>query len=277
MFKYMRLFERVLEKLPFQSYLLRLISFVVKPLIGQNTFAHHQQREYSLLDIFNSLGFLAVIISLIILYDQSFNEFKVIIAFNPLFFVFSWVLNAIIFSVVSAGIFTSLRFWLNQKISLKGKLLSLTSKRINEEVERDFYNLLTHGFRCYAAFGLFLGIPFVKVVGSIFLEGQVVVADVLGAWYWQLYLLLTVIGGVIWLVFYPYVQYCKLGKNKFISTFIVFLVLVISLQPIKFLAIDYKDKLDGVVLCDLFKKSDFLKRIPKEFKEQATMDMCQAS
>jgi hypothetical protein len=40
------------------------------------------------------------------LYDRSFNEFKIVLAFNPLFIIISWITNALIFSIISSGLLT---------------------------------------------------------------------------------------------------------------------------------------------------------------------------
>ena len=273
--KYKLILERALEKIPFQSYILRLRFFICHPQIGLNTYAHHQQREYAFLDIFNGLALLTAIVSLIILYDRSFNEFKIIIALNPLFVVFSWVSNALVFSVVSAMSLTAVKFWLTSSVSFKDKVLSLVSKKINKQVELDFYNLLTHGLRCYAAFGLFLGLPSVKALGSIYLEGQSSLAEVWGSWYWQLYIIVTLVGGSVWLVFYPYVKYCQLTRSRLFNTVAVIAIVVASFEPLKWMPFDYSDKLmDSEVRCDLFKKGDFIKRIPMHLQNDAISKVC---
>ncbi|EIU6761677.1 hypothetical protein L5179_004554 [Vibrio parahaemolyticus] len=266
---------RALEKIPFQPYMLRLRFFIRHPQIGLNTYAHHQQREYAFLDIFNGLALLTAIVSLIILYDRSFNEFKIIIAFNPLFVVCSWVSNALVFSVVSAISLTTVKFWFAPSASFKDKVLSLVSTKINKQVELDFYNLLTHGLRCYAAFGLLLGLPFIKALGSIYLEGQLSLTEVWSSWYWQLYIMVTVVGGSAWLFFYPYVKYCKLTRSSIFNTVAVIAIVAASFEPLKWMPFDYTDKfMDREVLCELFKKGDFIKRIPMHLQSEAISKVC---
>ncbi|WP_282477558.1 hypothetical protein [Vibrio sp. ABG19] len=273
--KYSVMLGRAVDKIPFQSYMLRLWNFIRHPQIGLNTYIHHQQREYAFLDIFNGLALLAAIVSLIILYDRSFNEFKIILAFNPLFVVCSWVSNALVFSVVSAISLTMMKFWFGSSVSFKDKVLSLVSKKINKQVEVDFYNLLTHGFRCYAAFGLLLGLPFVKSLGSIYLEGQSSLSEILGSWYWQLYIVVILVGGTAWLFFYPYVKYCKLTRSCIFNTVVVIAIVAASFEPLKWMPFDYTDRfMDKEALCELFKKGDFIKRIPIHLQNDAISKVC---
>lgn len=272
--KYQNLVRIACEKIPFQSYLLRLGFFIRYPHLGRDSYAHQNQREYALLDIFNGLALLAVIVSLIVLYDRSFNEFKIIIAFNPLFIVFSWVSNALVYSIVSASLLTALRFWLNSSQSVKSKISSILSTRFDEKVERDFYIFFTHGLRCFAAFGLLLGLVVIKAFGSMILEGQKPIES-LGAWYWQLYVFIVIVGGAVRLLFYPYVEYFKFVRFRLVNVALVVFIVAISFEPIKWMPFDYTDKLiDQNALCELFKNSDFLQLIPKSSHDEAINKVC---
>lgn len=252
--KYQLLIERGLEKVPFIGYLNRLKFFLLNPTID-GTYGHIQQKEHSFLDLFNGLGVLTVIVALIILYDRSFNEFKIILAFNPLFVVMSWVTNAIVFSSVSSLLFTFIF------------RISKSPRKYNSNL--NFYNLFTHGLRCYAVFGLFLGLPFIKICGSLYLE-LIPMEEALSAWYWQIYILVTLVGGFLWLVFYPFYQYCKIFKIKTFNIITIFLIFGLSSCSLKFIPLDYSEKfLDKDVSCELFKKGRFINNLPQGKRKEA--------
>jgi len=256
---YKKLLQRALEKAPFFSYMQRLKFFVLNPDIG-NSFAHHQQKENSLLDIFSGLGLLTVAVSLIILYDRSFNEFKIVLAFNPLFIAFSWVSNAVLFSLISALLLTVLL-----RFSSSGRTLDLKT---------NFYNIFTHGLRCYAIYGLLLGLLFVKACGALYLDGQSLELA-FQSWYWQVYILL-VLGVVLFRLFInPYTRYCRVVKNSFINWIIVTVIITFSFEPLKLVPLDYTEKMiDQTVLCELFKQGDFIQRIPDNRRKEVIDKVC---
>ncbi len=256
--KYFYLVQRATNKVPFKDYIQRLSFFLIKPNIGDD-FANHQQREHSFIDLFNGLGLLTVIVSLIILYDRSFNEFKIVLAFNPLFIIISWITNALIFSIISSGLLTLALF------------CSKSPRKY--EIKENFYNLFTHGMRCYAASGLFLGIIFVKACGVIFLDG-LTIEQALSAWYWQIYILV-----LAWFLFriiiYPYYKYSKIFNCKFGNWIFVVFLIYLSFEPLKLISVDYSDKMiDKITLCELFKKGRFIENIPQDLKAGAITKVC---
>ncbi|OMO22110.1 hypothetical protein [Vibrio lentus] len=272
--KYKKLIIRASDKIPFSTYISRLKFFFIDPKFGGNTYAHDNQKEHSFIDIFNGLGLLALIISMIILYDRGFNEFKIILALNPLFIVFSWVSNAIVFSFVSASVLTSALFWTNSTANFTQKCKSLYSLNISKKTKNDFYNIFTHGLRSYAVTGLVLGLVFIKMLGSVFLEGKHP-AESLGTVFWILY----VLGATFVLLrmcFYPYVNYCKVIKNRVFNTICVLTLVALSFEPLQWIPFDYyQDKLlDQSALCELFKKSEFIRLVPEHRKEEAISKVC---
>lgn len=257
--KYKLLVQRALEKIPFINYIQRLKFFIANPDI-EDTYAHQQQREYSFVDLFNGLGLLTVLVSLVILYDRAFNEFKIVLAFNPLFIVISWVSNAVVFSICSSILLTL--------------FLRISKSPRKYEVRDNFYNLLTHGLRCYAVFGLFLGLVFVKACGAIFLDG-LTLNQALSAWYWQAYILAVLGFFLLRLVVNPYYRYCSIVKNKAANWLLVAFLFSVSFEPLKLLPFDYSEKLmNKTVLCELFKKGDFIKLIPKHLQAEAISKVC---
>lgn len=272
--KYKKLIIRASEKIPFSAYISRLKFFFLDPKFGGNTYAHDSQKEHSFIDIFNGLGLLALIISMVILYDREFNEFKIILALNPLFIVFSWVSNAIVFSFVSASVLTCALYWANSTEGLKQKCKTLYSLKISKKTKNDFYNIFTHGLRSYALTGLVLGLVFIKLLGSVFLEGKHP-TESLGTVFWFVY----VLGATFVLLrmcFYPYVNYCKVVKNWFFNTICVLTLVVLSFEPLQWVPFDYyQDKLlDQSALCELFKKSEFIRLVPEYRKEEAISKVC---
>ncbi|EGQ8020005.1 hypothetical protein HRY95_004588 [Vibrio alginolyticus] len=272
--QYKKLIIRASDKIPFGAYISRLKFFFLEPKFGGSTYAHDSQKEYSFIDIFNGLGLLALIISMIILYDREFNEFKIILALNPLFVVFSWVSNAIVFSFVSASVLTCALFWTNSTTDLTQKCKSVCSLNISKKTKKDFYNIFTHGLRSYAFTGVVLGLVFIKMLGSVFLEDKNPVESI-GTMFWGIYVL-GATGALMWMCFYPYVNYCKLVKNRVLNTICVLTLVILSFEPLQWVPFEYyQDKiLDQSALCELFKKSDFIRLVPEHRKEEAISLVC---
>lgn len=272
--KYKQLVVRASDKVPFKAYISRLKFFLLNPKLCNKTYAHNEQKEHSFIDIFNGLGLLALVVSMIILYDRSFNEFKIIIALNPLFVVFSWVSNAVVFSGVSALTLSIALFWKNPSTNFSQKCKSVLSLRINKQSRIDFYNLFTHGLRSYAFSGFLIGLVFIKSLGAIFLEGKYP-DESLGTPFWVIYILVAFVL-LLRMFFYPYIEYCKLFKNRIINTICVFILVVLSFEPLQWVPFEYyQDKLlDQGALCKLFKKSDFIRLVPEHRKEEAISLVC---
>ncbi|WP_323929309.1 hypothetical protein [Aeromonas caviae] len=255
MSNYYLLIQHAVEKIPLIEYMKRLCYFIINPSIGGGTFSCRQQRIYSFLDLFNSLSLLVIIVSLIILCDRSFSEFKVILAFNPLFIVVAWVSNALVFSLTCSGLLT---LAINSSNSSRKRELNVV-----------FFNLFTHGLRCYAVYGILLGLPYIKVCGEIILNGYVD-RNVLQGWPWLAYLFITLIILNIWLVVIPYCKYSDVFDNKMLNYIFVIFVILVSFYSLKLLPFDYSERLfDDRALCDLFKQGVIYKRLPEHLQNEA--------
>ncbi|MFM5248747.1 hypothetical protein [Aeromonas hydrophila] len=260
MSNYYLLIKHAVDKIPLIEYMKRLCYFILNPSIGGDTFSCRQQRIYSFLDLFNALSLLVIIVSLIILCDRSFNEFKVIIAFNPLFIVVSWVSNAIVFSLSCSGLLTL--------------AINCSNSSRKGELNVVFFNLFTHGLRCYAVYGILLGLPFIKACGAILLNGHVD-KEMFPEWPWLAYLFITLVILMFWLVVNPYCKYIDVFANKVLNYIFVIFVISVSFYFLRLLPFDYSERLiDNRALCDLFKQGDFYKRLPEHLQNEGIYEIC---
>ncbi|ARA78440.1 MULTISPECIES: hypothetical protein [Pectobacterium] len=257
--EYKILVKNAFDRIPFSAYIKRLAFFLKSPDIG-SSYSAQQQREMAFIDIFNSLGLLTLTTTIITLCNNSLSEFKIILAFNPLFITFSFVSNALLFSF-----FCSLTLTIAIRFSKSPK---------KNNTRTNFFNIFTHGLRCYAAYGILFGIPFIKISGNAILNG-VSFNESLYNPFWLIYISLILCYIFFRIVINPLYRYCELSKSKKTSWIMVFILFILSFEPLNWFYYDYSEKmLDYNVLCSLMEKGEVMKRIPQERKKEALQLIC---
>jgi hypothetical protein len=257
---YYKILIKFIEKLPFNSYRQRLWRFILKPNITDE-YECRTQLEYSGIDILNALGLAVFIVTIFILWDSDYKHFKIIKALNPLFISLSYIIYAIIFS---------------STISIFSSIASATHWSSNSNTfQLNFYSLFAHCLRCYAAYGLFLGIMFIIALSEIVANGKTP-DEVFSNPGWIIFILVTLVWLPFRLLVNPIFMYIKFIHLKLLGWFFVILAIMLASLANQLVPTSIGNKMiDKEELCKIFKAGEMYKEIPPENKDFAVKLMCQ--
>ncbi|MEW6990465.1 hypothetical protein AADZ91_07215 [Colwelliaceae bacterium 6441] len=256
---YIQLIKKSLEKLPFFNYIIRLIYYIKSPEIT-NTSQTKEQLEHSLLDVFNALGLVVVSSVLIVLYQEDYSHFNAYKVLNPLYVAASYISYGLFFSFFMA---------------LLVKLISmLPFNNTQNAINGVFYTIFCHSLRFYAAFGFFLGILFVHVIGTILTKGTTVEVA-LEHWFFYIYVLVTIVWFPIRLYIRPTLKLMSPTKYKWMTSTLVVLSILVVTTLNQFIPKVFGDKmLNHEELCKVAKSGNFYKKAEKNKKEKIEEYFC---
>ena len=256
---YIEMVKKLLDKLPFFNYLLRLAAYLQYPSIDSSD-RTKLQFEHSLLDIVNALGLAAALIGALILASSHNSHLEIINSFNPLYIVGLYLYYGLVFSSTFAFL-VSLACTTN---------LSNQSGRFGDH----FYNLFSHGLRFYAYMGLVLAPMFIHVVGRAVLHGETNV-QAFSSPYWFLIILITIIWFPIRLFFKPVYNYINPNRYKVFAILLILLFAFFASGINKPFTPDVTEKLIRYnIFCGHFKSGDLYKTLGKDKRNELEPFFC---
>lgn len=257
---YIGMLKKLLEKLPFFNYLLRLASYIANPNI-KNDENSKNQFEHALLDIVNALGLGVAAIGVLILYDTSNSHLEIVKAFNPLYVAGMYLFYGMVFS------------------SVVGLLLSGLSKTTlshrNESFQSTFYETFAHSLRFYAYMGLVLTPMSVHASGKIITEGL----DMNGVFRESLFWVPVIIVTLIWLPIRLYIKpiyiYLQASSHKIIVLFAVVLTIYSATAVNELVTPDISEKLvNKKELCKVFRGGELYKNYDSVGRDYVEEVLC---
>ena len=244
---YIGMLKKLLEKLPFFNYLLRLANYIANPNI-LNDVNTKNQFEHALLDIVNALGLGVVAIGVIILYDTSNSYMAIVKAFNPLYVAGAYLIYGLVFSSVVALLLSGLS---KTTLSLKSASFQTT-----------FYEIFAHSLRFYAYMGLVLTPMCVHALGKIVSEGLDINSAFRGSFFWFSVIFVTLVWLPIRLYVKPIYVYLQVSKLKGATVVAIVLFIYIATEVNEYIIPDISDKLlDKKELCKVFREGELYKEL----------------
>lgn len=210
--KYFEVIKIVLEKIPFFSYFLSLMEFIINPKIEG---ASDKVLKNSLLDIVNALGLSAVIIGFFVLSNPEYIFLDIIKVFNPLYAALTCIILGIVFSVT---------FSLTLSLNIYLKYI-----KVKQDV---FYKIFCQSLRFYAAICFFSSLLLIYKYAKLLSEGQFGYKSCVDIFISNSYILLMFIL-LFRLQIIPVYKYLEIKK---IYIFVVFFSILFGLKSIEIIS-----------------------------------------